>query len=66
MRPCDCTSMTEAMFKLNEQGLCINNDSIHVIPGNVVLSLGLTTIKIPMAKFKRFAEWYLEDQIKED
>ena len=62
MRPCDCRSAEEATQKLNEQGISFNNDSLRVMPGVVLLSLGAVDIKVPMSRFKLFAEWYLEDQ----
>jgi len=61
MRPCDCKSMEEAN-DLDHSGLTLNNDSIRVRPGIVLLSIGPADIKISMYRFKQFAEWYLEDQ----
>ena len=48
--------------RLNEQGIGVNNDSISVQPNSVVLTMGHTTVKIPMRLFQRFAEWYLTEQ----
>lgn len=62
MKPCDCKSTTETMTLLNEQGIGSNNRSIQVIPNYVLLTLDHTQIRIPMNTFKKFAEWYLEDQ----
>jgi hypothetical protein len=65
LRPCDCRDQYTADI-LNEQGLGINDDSIHIEPSSVILTMGHTTIKIWMKLFKQFAEWYLEPQeIKE-
>lgn len=61
MRPCDCNSIEDTK-KLNEQGIGFNDQSITVIPTYVLLKMGHTEIKIPMRRFKDFAEWYLADQ----
>lgn len=65
MKPCDCKSIKEAQDHLNEQGIRFNDQGIEVIPNYVLLTLGHTQIKISMNRFKQFAEWYLEDQVKE-
>lgn len=65
LRPCDCKDMVTTRL-LNEQGISHNYDSILVVPSVVILTMGHTQIKIPMSRFKMFAEWYLEKQeIKE-
>lgn len=61
LKPCDCKDMATAKL-LNEQGIGHNEDSITIEPNVVVLKMGPTTIRIPMKKFKLFAEWYLTDQ----
>lgn len=61
LRPCDCKDEVTAK-KLNEQGLMFNGDSIRIDPLVVILEMGNTTIKIPMHRFKQFAEWYLKPQ----
>lgn len=61
LKPCDCKDMVTAS-KLNEQGIAHNDQSIIIEPNSVILTMGHTTIKIPMARFKMFAEWYLEEQ----
>lgn len=61
LKPCDCKDM-ETASKLNEQGIGQNEDSITVEPNVVILKMGHTSIRIPMQKFKLFAEWYLEEQ----
>lgn len=61
LKPCDCKDIVTAN-KLNESGIAVNNDSIHIEPNSVVLCLGNTTIRIHMHLFKKFAEWYLEEQ----
>ena len=61
LRPCDCKDVLTAN-KLNEQGISQNGDSIVIEPSVVVLTMGHTTVRIPMSKFKLFAEWYLEEQ----
>jgi hypothetical protein len=61
LKPCDCKDILTAN-KLNEQGISQNGDSIVIEPSVVVLTMGHTTMRIPMSRFKTFAEWYLEDQ----
>jgi hypothetical protein len=61
IRPCDCIDIASAQ-ELNEQGIGYNNQSITVKPNVVVLTMDHTEIKIPMDRFKMFAEWYLEEQ----
>lgn len=61
LRPCDCKDIATAKM-LNEQGIGHNDDSITVEPNVVVLKMGITQIRIPMSRFKMFAEWYLEEQ----
>jgi hypothetical protein len=61
LKPCDCKDMATAR-QLNEQGIVHNDDSLFVEPNVVVMKIGSTTIRIPMSRFKMFAEWYLEEQ----
>lgn len=61
LRPCDCKDKATA-YKLNEQGISINDDSLTVKPNYVELKFDVVTLKIPMSKFKKFAEWYLKEQ----
>lgn len=61
LKPCDCKDMATAS-KLNEQGVGHNDQSIMIEHAVVVLKMGHTTIRIPQARFKMFAEWYLEAQ----
>lgn len=61
LRPCDCPDWYTAQ-KLNEQGIGHNDESITVEPNVVVLKMGHTTVRIPMQRFKLFAEWYLAEQ----
>ena len=49
--------------KLNEQGLSINNYRIEVAPMSVFIETTNFSWKLPQSIFKRFAEWYMEDQI---
>jgi len=65
LRPCDCKDQVTAM-KLNEQGIKHNDQGILVAPNVVILEMGHTTIRIPMQRFKMFAEWYLAPQELED
>jgi len=61
MRPCDCRDQVEANA-LNEQGIGINDWNLTVDPTVVKIRHHYGTLRIPMTIFKRFAEWYLEDQ----
>jgi len=58
LRPCDCKDSVDTS-QLHEQGIGHNDESIMVCPNHVLLTMGHTTIKIGMARFKMFAEWYL-------
>jgi hypothetical protein len=62
MRPCDCKDKHSVDNKLDHGGYAINNNSIDVVPPNVRLQFSFCVITIPQYIFKRFAEWYLEDQ----
>lgn len=66
MKPCECHDEYTAKTMLNHQGMSINDKSIEVHPASVVLRVGACTLKIPQSTFKRFAEWYLEDQDEVD
>ncbi len=61
IRPCDCKDML-SVRKLNVQGIGHNEETIILQPNHVILTIGHTTIKISMTRFKMFAEWYLEEQ----
>jgi hypothetical protein len=61
IKPADCKDMYTASL-LESQGIGHNDDSITVEPGVVVLKMGHTTMRIPMKRFRMFAEWYLEEQ----
>lgn len=61
LKPCDCKDM-HTVSALNEQGIFHNGESIVVEPNSVILTMGHTTIKIPMGRFKMFAKWFLEEQ----
>ncbi len=65
LKPCDCKDMATAS-RLNEQGIGHNDDSITVEPNVVILKMGHTQVRIPMQRFKMFAEWYLEAQDIDD
>ena len=62
MRPCDCESRDDTKRYLKEQGISYNDYSLTVLPSYVLIEMTTVKIKIPMFHFKRFAEWYLEDQ----
>jgi hypothetical protein len=61
LRPCDCKDMATAM-KLEEQGISHNEDRIMLKPNVVEMTIGLTTVRVPMHLFKMFAEWYMTEQ----
>lgn len=61
LRPCDCGDNATASL-LNEQGIGTTNGTIMIKPNIVEITLSDTTIRIPMSRFKRYAEWYLEPQ----
>jgi hypothetical protein len=65
LKPCDCKDMAAAS-KLNEQGIGHNDQCMMIEPNVVVLTMGHTIIRIPQARFKMFAEWYLESQEIDD
>jgi len=58
LRPCDCKDSVDTS-QLHEQGIGHNDESIMVCPNHVLLTMGHTTVKVGMARFKMFAEWYL-------
>lgn len=62
LRPCDCVDALDVSH-LNEQGIGHNDQSITINPNYVLLRMGHTEIKIPMSRFKMFAEWYLSEQV---
>lgn len=62
MKPSDCISNFDVTMELNESGISFNQWGITVVPMSVQISNSACTMKIPMAMFRRFAEWYLEDQ----
>ena len=62
MKPCDCHDQYTVNKELKEQGLTVGVGTIEVEPGSVILTLGSCKLRIAQGTFKRFAEWYLEDQ----
>lgn len=65
-RPCDCRSIDEATRLLNEQGLSFNDYSFRISPNVVYIEGRDSTLRMPMNTFKAFAEWFLEEQEKDD
>lgn len=62
MRPCDCDDLV-TVKKLDEAGVQYGKHRIFLKPPNVVIEIEpVAMIVIPQTVFKRFAEWYLEDQ----
>jgi len=66
MRPCDVESQHDIDTKLNESGIRHNDEGISIGgAGSVLLTIGPATLRISKRRFKMFAQWFLEDQIKE-
>ena len=65
IRPCDCKDKSTA-WKLKEQGISHNENSLSLQPNIVKMKIGHTTIEIPMYTFKLFSEWYLAEQEETD
>ena len=62
MKPCDCKTMRDIML-LKERGIKFNNQSITVDSPGVILEIDpYVRVKFTQKNFKRFAEWYLENQ----
>jgi hypothetical protein len=62
MKPCDCKDMFTVINQLPESGIVIGRHAISVAPSSVYLETGNVRVILPQSIFKRFAEWYLEDQ----
>lgn len=64
MKPCDCKSIVE-VEKLMVQGISLNNESLSVDSAGVYIYIRpYVKLRVGHANFKRFAEWYLKDQVK--
>ena len=62
MKPCDCKTTTD-IKSLREQGLKYNDESIKADSTGIVLEIyPHFKARFSHRIFKRFAEWYLEDQ----
>lgn len=61
IRPCDCKDLL-TVSRLQEQAITVNDNFLMVEPNVVVLRLGHTKVRIPQAIFKKFADWYLQEQ----
>ena len=63
MKPCDCKSISD-YDGLHETGISCNQYKFFVADGTGVLIEidPHVRVRIPSQFFKRFAEWYLEDQ----
>lgn len=66
MKPCDCKDNYDVNTKLNESGVSWNGIGIRVAPSTVVIYTDSFSFRLPQHIFKRFSEWYLEDQKKEN
>ena len=64
MKPADCKDEID-LNKLDHTGIGFNDNYVSVKPNIVLLEMGNCSIKIPQRTFRRFAEWYLEEQTKE-
>lgn len=63
MRPCDCKDQVD-LSKLDHSMLVFNERSIEAWSNCVVIQNGPGRLWLSKNDFKRFAEWYLEDQNK--
>lgn len=61
MRPADCRDSLDVQ-QLREAGLAFNDTKISVLPPNVHIQAGPGLLFFSQTHFRRFAEWYLEDQ----
>ena len=62
MKPCDCKSLQD-INKLTERELEYNEKSISVDSVGVILeTVPSFRVKFTHTIFRRFCEWYLEDQ----
>jgi len=61
LAPYQCKDQNTAN-QLQYQGIGFNDDHISVKPSIVELTIGASTLRIPMYLFERFARWYLEPQ----
>lgn len=65
MRPCDIKTINECQ-DLQESGIAFNSRKIEVDSSGVYLTIEPhTRVKFSHKIFKRFTEWYLEDQERE-
>jgi len=61
MKSCDCKNFSD-IFKLFEQVIESEDFGIGISSPFVVIEKGRYTVRIPQDVFRRFAEWYLEEQ----
>ena len=61
MKPCDCKDMQDVK-KLDHSGIQYNDRGIEVKPNSVIITHGSCTLKVWQEDFRRWAEWYLQDQ----
>lgn len=62
MKPCDVKSIQD-YDKLSDQGLSLNSRSIGIDSNGVILEINpYFKCRFNHKIFKKFAEWYLEDQ----
>ncbi len=61
MKPCNCKDIKD-LKKLDANGIRFNEDFILVDPPNVSIVMGSCSMRMTQKTFKRYAEWYLEDQ----
>ena len=52
----------DVTYRLDSGGLTFNANSIRVNPLQVILTIGPCELRIPEELFRKFAEWYLDDQ----
>jgi len=64
MKPCDCRDIRD-VEQLQEQGLRFNNESITIIPPNVILEIKPhVKVLFTQKMFTRFAAWYFQNQLE--
>lgn len=65
MRPCDCKDQQD-LNKLDHNVLVFNERSIEAQSNCVIIKNGSCSMRLSKNDFKRFAEWYLQDQNKSE
>lgn len=65
MKPCDCVDQKSAK-KLRDHGIIFGDYTVDVQFGMIAINIcGHCTMSFPVSKFKKIAEWFLEDQMED-